>query len=121
MVISWIASPLERVGKARRAGFTSPARVTPDCRLRQACCPKDATSAPVTLLPKVRTFRTSETNCSWGALNVGVADAATAVVGVECADEAGGGGGLLVPPQAVSAAPRAATVMIGGTARRVKA
>src|SRR6516225_6218503 len=119
--MNWIASPLERVVKARRAGCTSPARVTPDWRLRQTCCPKAATSAPVTLLPKVRTFRTSETNCSWGALNVGVADAATAVVGVECGDEAGGGGGLLAPPQAVSEAPRAAAATIGGTARRTKA
>jgi hypothetical protein len=73
----------------------------------------------VTFLPKVRTFRTAETNCSWGALNVGVADAATAV-GVAGAFEAGGCG-LLARPQAVSAAPMAAAAMIGGTARRVKA
>jgi hypothetical protein len=72
------------------------------------------------LLPKVRTFRASETNCSSGALNVGVADAATATVGVAGADEAGGGG-LLACPQAVSPATRAAAAMSGGTARRVKA
>src|SRR5256885_640533 len=93
MVISWIASPLEMAGKARRAGCTSPARGVPDWTLRQAPCPKDATWASVTPLPKVRTFRTSETNCSWGALNVGVVDEAAAVVGVAGADEAGGGGG----------------------------
>jgi hypothetical protein len=107
-------------GKARRAGCTSPARGVPDWTLRQAPCPKDATWASVTPLPKVRTFRTSETNCSWGALNVGVVDEATAVVGVAGTDEAGGGG-LLARPQAVSPAPRAAAAMIGGTARRVKA
>jgi allophanate hydrolase subunit 1 len=88
--------------------------------LRQARCPKDATLASVTLLPKVRTFRTSETNCSSGALNVGVADAATATVGVAGADEAGGWG-LLGRPQAVSPATMAAAAMSGGTARRVKA
>src|SRR2546430_8813147 len=100
MVISWIASPLEMAGKARRAACTSPARVVPDWTLRQAPCPKDATWASVTPRPKVRTFRTSETNCSWGALNVGVADEATAVVGVAGADEAGGRGALAPPPAA---------------------
>lgn len=34
----------------------------------------------------------SETNCSWGALNVGVADAAAANVGEAGADEADGWG-----------------------------
>src|SRR5262245_6630512 len=106
-------------GNARRAGCTSPARFVPDWRARHACCPKDATLLLVTLLPKVRTFRTLETNCSWASLNVGVVDAATAAVGVAGPDEADGGGPT-AGPQAVSPAPRAAAAMIGGTARRVK-
>jgi hypothetical protein len=52
--------------------------------------------------------------------NDGAVDAATGVVGVAGADEAGGWG-LLACPQAVSPAPNATAAMIGGTARRVKA
>ena len=82
--------------------------------------PTDATLLLVTLLPKLRTFRTSATNCSSDSLNDGAVDAATGVVGVAGADEAGGWG-LLACPQAVSPAPNATAAMIGGTARRVKA
>ena len=108
------------VGKARRAGCTSPARV-PDWTLRQACCPKDATLASATSLPKVRTFRTSETNCSWATLNVGaVAGEAEPATGVADADGAegvaGGGAAPVLPPQAVSPAPKAAAAIIASSA-----
>src|SRR5262249_29500396 len=107
-------------GKARRAGCTSSARAVPDCRAWQARCPKDATLPLGMLLLKLRTLRTSATNCSSDSLNVGTADAATAVVGVAGADEAAGRG-LPAPAQAVSPAPSATAAMIGGTARRMKA